>query len=53
MKQIYEIADLSGRIIQTGNDTSSLAPGIYVRRLRLTSPLGDIYTKAEKFIVTK
>lgn len=53
MRQTYDILDMSGRVILSGNDTSTLAPGIYVKRLRLTSPLGEIYTKSEKIIVTK
>ena len=53
MRQEYDIIDMSGRVLQHGKDISSLKPGVYIRRIRLTSPAGTIYTKAEKFAVTQ
>lgn len=53
MRQEYDLIDMSGRVLSNVSDTSALKPGIYIRRIRLTSPLGTIHTKSEKFIITK
>ena len=53
MQKEYDIIDMSGRVMSHSSDTSALKPGIYIKRTRLTSPTGTIYTKSEKFVVAQ
>ncbi len=53
MRQEYDIIDMSGRVLSHDSDTSTMKPGIYIKRIRLTSPAGTIYTKSEKFVIAQ
>lgn len=53
MQKEYDIIDMSGRVMSHANNTTTLQPGVYIRRIRLTSPTGTIYTKSEKFVVAQ
>lgn len=49
----YDIFDMAGRLILNTDGGRSLPKGIYIRRVRLTSPIGTVSSSSEKFIVTQ
>ena len=49
----YDIFDMAGRLVISGNRGASLPKGAYIRRIRLTSPSGTVSTSTEKFLVTQ
>ena len=50
----YDIFDMAGRLVQSRYSGQSLPKGIYIRRIRLTSPdAGTVSSSSEKFIVTQ
>lgn len=49
----YDIFDLSGRQLLNTDGGASLPKGVYIRRVRLTSPTGTVSSSSEKFIVTQ
>ena len=49
----YDIFDLAGRQILNTNSGITLPTGVYIKRRRLTSPIGIVGTTSEKFIVTQ
>lgn len=53
LEEEYDLFDTAGRQIGNTDDTTSLPKGIYIKRLRLNSPKGVVYTKSEKIIVTQ
>ncbi|MDO4738125.1 MAG: type IX secretion system sortase PorU [Bacteroidales bacterium] len=53
LQEEYDIFDTAGRQLQHTDDLTSLPKGIYIKRLRLTSPKGVVYTKSEKILVTQ
>jgi hypothetical protein len=53
LEEEYELFDTAGRQIGNTDDMSSLPKGIYIKRLRLNSPKGVVYTQSEKIIITQ
>ncbi|MCH5312675.1 MAG: T9SS type A sorting domain-containing protein, partial [Prevotella sp.] len=50
----YDIFDMAGRLVLSKYSGQSLPKGIYIRRIRLTSPdAGTVSSSSEKFIVTQ
>lgn len=53
LEEEVDIFDMAGRLLLSKDQGASLPKGIYVRRIRLTSPTGTVSTRSEKFIVTQ
>ena len=53
LEEEYDLFDTAGRQIGNTDDISSLPKGIYIKRLRLNSPKGVVYTQSEKIIITQ
>ncbi len=53
LTEVCEIFDMAGRKMLNADHGKSLPKGVYVRRIRLVSPLGVFNEKTEKFIVTQ